>query len=55
MEPVFVKNLQNVQGDDRGAILFSICYGPDAFGRVALNFGPMSRDGGAPFEYNHHS
>jgi very-short-patch-repair endonuclease len=27
-------------------ILFSICYGPDAQGRVSMNFGPMNRDGG---------
>jgi very-short-patch-repair endonuclease len=45
-EPVFVKNLENVQGDERDAILFSICYGPDALGRVSLNFGPMNREGG---------
>jgi very-short-patch-repair endonuclease len=45
-EPVFVKNLENVQGDERDVILFSICYGPDALGRVSMNFGPMNRDGG---------
>jgi very-short-patch-repair endonuclease len=45
-EPVFVKNLENVQGDERDVILFSICYGPDALGRVSLNFGPMNREGG---------
>jgi very-short-patch-repair endonuclease len=27
-------------------ILFSICYGPDAFGKVSMNFGPMNREGG---------
>lgn len=45
-EPVFVKNLENVQGDERDVILFSICFGPDATGRVAMNFGPMNREGG---------
>ncbi|MGH8545684.1 MAG: DUF3320 domain-containing protein, partial [Gammaproteobacteria bacterium] len=45
-EPVFVKNLENVQGDERDVILFSICYGPDSIGRVSMNFGPMNRDGG---------
>jgi very-short-patch-repair endonuclease len=45
-EPVFIKNLENVQGDERDVILFSICYGPDATGRVSMNFGPMNRDGG---------
>jgi len=47
-EPVFVKNLENVQGDERDVILFSICYGPDAAGRVSMNFGPLNR-GGADF------
>jgi very-short-patch-repair endonuclease len=45
-EPVFVKNLENVQGDERDVILFSICYGPDSLGRVLMNFGPINRDGG---------
>lgn len=45
-EPVFVKNLENVQGDERDVILFSVGYGPDANGKVALNFGPLNRDGG---------
>lgn len=45
-EPVFVKNLENVQGDERDVILFSICYGPDAEGRMSVNFGPLNREGG---------
>jgi len=45
-EPVFVKNLENVQGDERDVILFSICYGPDASGAISMNFGPLNRDGG---------
>jgi superfamily I DNA and/or RNA helicase len=45
-EPLFVKNLENVQGDERDIILFSICYGPDETGRVSMNFGPLNRDGG---------
>jgi hypothetical protein len=45
-EPYFIKNLENVQGDERDVILFSICYGPDENGNVALNFGPLNRDGG---------
>lgn len=45
-DPVFVKNLESVQGDERDVILFSVGYGPDATGRVALNFGPMNREGG---------
>lgn len=45
-EPIFVKNLENVQGDERDVILFSIGYGPDASGKVSMNFGPLNRDGG---------
>lgn len=45
-EPIFVKNLENVQGDERDVILFSVCYGPDRDGRVALNFGPLNQQGG---------
>ena len=45
-EPVFVKNLESVQGDERDVILFSICYGPDEAGKVSMNFGPLNRDGG---------
>lgn len=45
-EPIFIKNLENVQGDERDIILFSICYGPDENGNVALNFGPLNREGG---------
>lgn len=45
-EPIFIKNLENVQGDERDIILFSVGYGPDADGKVYLNFGPLNRDGG---------
>lgn len=45
-EPLIVKNLESVQGDERDVILFSICYGPDETGRVSMNFGPLNRDGG---------
>ena len=45
-EPVFIKNLENVQGDERDVILFSIGYGPDENGKVSMNFGPLNRDGG---------
>jgi len=45
-EPLFVKNLENVQGDERDVILFSVCYGPDRTGRVSLNFGPLNQVGG---------
>jgi very-short-patch-repair endonuclease len=45
-EPVFVKNLESVQGDERDVILFSVGYGPDDQGRVWMNFGPLNREGG---------
>jgi len=45
-EPVFIKNLENVQGDERDVILFSIGYGPDEKNHVGLNFGPLNQDGG---------
>jgi very-short-patch-repair endonuclease len=45
-EQLFIKNLENVQGDERDVILFSICYGPDENGKVSLGFGPLNRDGG---------
>ena len=45
-EPVFVKNLETVQGDERDTILFSVTYGPDRTGHVTMNFGPLNRQGG---------
>ena len=45
-EPIFIKNLENVQGDERDVILFSIGYGPDENGKVYMNFGPLNREGG---------
>lgn len=46
LEPVFVKNLESVQGDERDIIYFSITFGPDLAGKLSMNFGPMNRDGG---------
>ena len=43
---LFVKNLENVQGDERDIILLSICYGRDAGGRMLMNFGPINQRGG---------
>ncbi len=45
-EPFFVKNLENVQGDERDVIFISIGYGRDANGRLTMNFGPLNQDGG---------
>lgn len=46
-EEIFVKNLENVQGDERDVILFSICFGPEKKTKTMnLNFGPLSREKG---------
>ncbi|MEW1959563.1 DUF3320 domain-containing protein [Kineococcus sp. NPDC059986] len=42
----FVKNLENVQGDERDIIIFSVGYGPDAADKVTMNFGPLTKKGG---------
>lgn len=43
---LFIKNLENVQGDERDIILLSICYGPGPDGRMVMNFGPINQRGG---------
>ncbi len=43
---LFVKNLENVQGDERDIIILSVCYGPDAHGKMRMNFGPINKGGG---------
>ena len=45
-EEIFVKNLENVQGDERDVILFSVGYGPDQKGKVTMNFGPLNQSEG---------
>jgi len=45
-EPFFIKNLENVQGDERDTIIFSIGYAKDAAGIFHMNFGPLSKSGG---------
>jgi very-short-patch-repair endonuclease len=46
-EPFFIKNLENVQGDERDVIFVSTTYGPDAeSGIVAQRFGPINMDVG---------
>ncbi len=45
-EGVFVKNLENVQGDERATMIFSICYGPSASGAATHQFGPLNLSGG---------
>ncbi|MCW2697433.1 MAG: putative helicase, partial [Modestobacter sp.] len=45
-EGLFVKNLENVQGDERDVVFFSTGFSPDARGQLPLNFGPLNRTGG---------
>jgi very-short-patch-repair endonuclease len=45
-EPFFVKNLETIQGDERDVIFVSVGYGRDSSGYMAMNFGPLSSDGG---------
>ena len=45
-EPFFIKNLENVQGDERDVILISVGYGKIEGGRMNMNFGPLNKDGG---------
>ena len=43
---IFVKNLENVQGDERDIIIFSIGYAPGMDGKLHTNFGSLSQEGG---------
>lgn len=46
LEPFFVKNLENVQGDQRDTMLLGIGYAPDQSGSLAMRFGPLNLEGG---------
>ena len=43
---LFIKNIENVQGDERDIIIFSIAYAPDAKGKMAMQFGSLNGQGG---------
>ena len=43
---IFVKNLENVQGDEKDVIVLSTGYGRDENGRITMNFGPINTTGG---------
>ena len=43
---IFIKNLENVQGDERDIIIFSIGYAQNEYGKVVAHFGPLSVEGG---------
>jgi superfamily I DNA and/or RNA helicase len=42
----FVKNLENVQGDERDVMILSVGYGYDKKGVLSMNFGPLNKEGG---------
>ncbi len=43
---LLVKNLENIQGDERDIVILSVCYGPGPDGRMLMNFGPINQSGG---------
>lgn len=43
---LFIKNLENAQGDERDVIIMSVCYAPDDDGTMRMNFGPINQAGG---------
>jgi len=43
---LLVKNLENIQGDERDVVLMSVCYGYNAEGKMYMNFGPINQSGG---------
>ena len=47
-DPIFVKNLESVQGDERDIIVLSLTYGPTEPGArtMSMNFGPLNKQGG---------
>ncbi len=45
-ETLFVKNIENVQGDERDIIIFSVGYAPDEKGKVSAHFGSLNVAGG---------
>ncbi len=45
-EPILVKNIENVQGDERDVIIFSVAVGPDKTGRVTAQISSLNSEGG---------
>lgn len=43
---LFIKNIENAQGDERDIVFLGVTYGPDADGHLSLNFGPLNVEGG---------
>ncbi|MEY9235160.1 very-short-patch-repair endonuclease [Bradyrhizobium japonicum] len=45
-EPILVKNIENVQGDERDVIIFSVAVGPDKAGRITAQISSLNGEGG---------
>ncbi|MDI4237762.1 DUF3320 domain-containing protein [Bradyrhizobium sp. Arg237L] len=45
-EPILVKNIENVQGDERDVIIFSVAVGPDKTGRITAQISSLNSEGG---------
>jgi superfamily I DNA and/or RNA helicase len=43
---IFIKNIENIQGDEFDFVIFSIGYAPDLKGRMVMNFGSLNQQGG---------
>jgi hypothetical protein len=45
-EPILVKNIENIQGDERDVIIFSVAIGPDKTGRITAQISSLNGEGG---------
>jgi hypothetical protein len=45
-ESLFVKNIENVQGDEKDIIIFSVAYAPDKKNKIMMQFGSLNQAGG---------
>lgn len=46
LDGFFIRPLEQVQGDERDVIIFSVGYGPDEAGKISVNFGALNKDKG---------
>lgn len=46
LDGFFIKSLESVQGDERDLVIFTIGYGPDEYGKMTMNFGPLNKKRG---------
>lgn len=45
-DSLIVKNIENIQGDEKDVIIFSTVYAPDLNGKMNMNFGSLNAEGG---------